>query len=57
MKLIIQIPCYNEAKILKVALDDLPRSIEGVDEIEALSLMMGVLMRQLRSQETGALII
>ncbi len=36
MKLIIQIPCYNEAKTLKIALDDLPRSIEGVDEIEVL---------------------
>lgn len=36
MKLIIQIPCYNEAQTLTVALDDLPKHIEGVDEIETL---------------------
>ncbi len=36
MKLIIQIPCYNEAQTLKVTLDDLPKSIEGVDTIEYL---------------------
>lgn len=36
MKLIIQIPCYNEAKTLKIALDALPRKIEGIDEIEYL---------------------
>ena len=36
MKLIIQIPCYNEAKTLRVALDDLPKTLPGVDEIEYL---------------------
>jgi glycosyltransferase involved in cell wall biosynthesis len=36
MKLIIQIPCYNEAKTLTVALNDLPKHIDGVDEIETL---------------------
>ncbi len=36
MKLIIQIPCYNEAETLKIALDDLPKHIAGVDEIEYL---------------------
>lgn len=36
MKLIIQIPCYNEEKTLKVTLDDLPRSIPGIDIIEFL---------------------
>lgn len=36
MKLIIQIPCYNEAETLKIALDDLPRHIDGIDEIEYL---------------------
>lgn len=34
MKLIIQIPCYNEAETLEVALNDLPKKIDGVDEIE-----------------------
>ena len=36
MKLIIQIPCYNEAATLKATLDDLPRTLDGVDEIEYL---------------------
>ncbi len=36
MKLIIQIPCYNEEETLKVTLDDLPKSLPGVDEIEYL---------------------
>lgn len=34
MKLVIQIPCYNEEKSLPVTLADLPKSIEGIDEIE-----------------------
>ncbi len=36
MKLIIQIPCYNEAETLPHTLQLLPRAIEGVDEIEVL---------------------
>lgn len=36
MKLIIQIPCYNEEATLAVALRDLPKSIEGIDEIDVL---------------------
>lgn len=36
MKLIIQIPCYNEAETLEVALNDLPKQIDGIDEIEYL---------------------
>ena len=36
MKLIIQIPCYNEAETLTIALDDLPKQIEGIDEVEYL---------------------
>jgi len=34
MKLIIQIPCFNEEKTLPLVLRDLPRSIMGVDIIE-----------------------
>ena len=34
MKLIIQIPCYNEEETLNIALDALPRRIDGIDEIE-----------------------
>ncbi|MFN7037625.1 MAG: glycosyltransferase family 2 protein [Bellilinea sp.] len=36
MKLIIQIPCYNEAAVLPETLQQLPRHIEGVDQIEIL---------------------
>ncbi|HEY76446.1 MAG TPA: glycosyltransferase family 2 protein [Thermoflexia bacterium] len=36
MKLIIQIPAYNEEATLPQTLRDLPRSIPGVDEIEVL---------------------
>lgn len=34
MKLIIQIPCYNEAGTLAIALAALPRSIDGIDVVE-----------------------
>jgi len=36
MKLIIQIPCFNEAETLAATVADLPESLEGVDEIEYL---------------------
>jgi len=36
MKLIIQIPCLNEAETLAIALADLPKSIPGIDAIEVL---------------------
>ncbi len=34
MKVIIQIPCFNEEESLPVALSKLPRIIEGVDKVE-----------------------
>ncbi|MFH0830924.1 MAG: glycosyltransferase family 2 protein [Parcubacteria group bacterium] len=34
MKLIIQIPCYNEEKTLSLVLRDIPRAISGIDVIE-----------------------
>ena len=34
MKLIIQIPCYNEAETLPITLATLPRSIPGFDKVE-----------------------
>ncbi len=34
MKLIIQIPCYNEAETLELALSKLPREVEGIDTVE-----------------------
>ena len=36
MKLIIQIPCYNEAETLEIALNALPKHIDGIDVIEYL---------------------
>lgn len=36
MKLIIQIPCYNEEATLPLTLKGLPRSFQGVDEVEIL---------------------
>ena len=41
MKLIIQIPCYNEAETLEIALNALPKQIAGVDEIEYLIINDG----------------
>ncbi len=41
MKLIIQIPCLNEAKTLRIALDALPKAIDGIDEIEYLIINDG----------------
>ena len=41
MKLIIQIPCYNEAETLEIALNALPKKIEGIDEIEVLIINDG----------------
>lgn len=41
MKLIIQIPCYNESETLEVALNDLPKELDGIDEIEYLIINDG----------------
>jgi len=41
MKLIIQIPCYNEEETLPVTFADLPKKIEGIDEIEYLIINDG----------------
>jgi len=41
MKLIIQIPCLNEEETLKQTWDDLPRHIDGIDEIEYLIINDG----------------
>lgn len=36
MKLIIQIPCYNEEHTLPATFNDLPKEIEGVDTVEVM---------------------
>ena len=41
MKLIIQVPCYNEAETLEIALNDLPKHIDGIDTIEYLIINDG----------------
>lgn len=41
MKLIIQIPCFNEEKTLAITYADLPKQIDGIDEIEYLIINDG----------------
>ena len=41
MKLIIQIPCFNEEETLGVTYNDLPRHIDGIDVIEYLIINDG----------------
>ena len=41
MKLIIQIPCYNEAETLAIALGALPREVAGFDKVEWLIINDG----------------
>src|SRR5690349_20568365 len=41
MKLIIQIPCFNEAETLAVTLKGLPRQVAGFDRVEFLVINDG----------------
>lgn len=41
MKLIIQIPCYNEEETLDLTLNSLPKKIDGIDELEVLIINDG----------------
>ncbi|MEO1401564.1 MAG: glycosyltransferase family 2 protein [Cyanobacteria bacterium J06635_1] len=43
MKLIIQIPCYNEESTLGITLAELPREVPGVDQVEWLIINDGSL--------------
>jgi glycosyltransferase involved in cell wall biosynthesis len=36
MKLIVQIPCYNEEKTLFSVLKEIPKKIPGIDTIETM---------------------
>ena len=40
-KLIIQIPCYNEEESISTTLKDLPKTIDGIEEIEVLVINDG----------------
>jgi len=54
MKLIVQIPCYNEEKTLGLTIGDIPRSIPGVDTIETLVIDDGSTDRTLEvARELG----
>jgi glycosyltransferase involved in cell wall biosynthesis len=55
MKLIIQIPCYNEEQTLAVALATLPRQVPGFDAVEWLIIDDGSRDETVRvAQENGA---
>lgn len=55
MKLIIQIPCYNEAETLAVALSALPREVPGFDKVEWLIIDDGSVDETIKvAQENGA---
>ena len=41
MKLIIQIPCFNEEETLPKTLEAIPKNIDGVDEVEILIINDG----------------
>jgi glycosyltransferase involved in cell wall biosynthesis len=41
MKLIVQIPCYNEEETLPATVADIPRQIDGVDTVEILIVSDG----------------
>ena len=45
MKVIVQIPCLNEQEALPATLRDIPRQIEGVDELEILVIDDGSMDR------------
>ena len=53
MKLIIQIPCYNEEETLPETLRDLPREIPGVDTIEWLVIDDGSKDRTIEVARAG----
>src|SRR5947208_11750533 len=53
MKLIIQIPCFNEEDQLPATLADLPRQLPGVDEVEWLVIDDGSTDRTVEVARAG----
>ena len=53
MKLIIQIPCYNEEATLGLTLSELPRQLAGIDEVEWLIINDGSRDRTLEVAQAG----
>jgi len=55
MKLIVQIPCLNEEETLPQTIADIPREIEGIDEVEILVIDDGSSDRTIEvAREAGA---
>ena len=53
MKLIIQIPCFNEEQTLPETLSDLPREIPGIDVVEWLVIDDGSTDRTVEVARAG----
>lgn len=54
MKLIVQIPCYNEEQTLPATVRDIPRKIGGVDQVEILIIDDGSIDRTVEvAKEVG----
>jgi glycosyltransferase involved in cell wall biosynthesis len=54
MKLIVQIPCYNEAETLAITLAALPREVQGFDKVEWLIIDDGSTDKTIKvAQENG----
>jgi glycosyltransferase involved in cell wall biosynthesis len=51
-KLIVQIPCYNEEKTLPQTVGDIPRQIDGIDQVEILVIDDGSTDRTLEVART-----
>ena len=43
MKLIVQIPCFNEEETLPLTVKDIPRNIKGIDKVEVLEELLDIL--------------
>jgi len=55
MKLIIQIPCFNEAETFGIALTALPRDMRGFDTVERLIINDGRLTTpEVRGRSKGS---
>ena len=50
MKLIVQIPCYNEEKTLPLTVRDIPRQIEGVSFAFVIPILLN---DELKRKEVG----
>ena len=55
MKLIIQIPCYNEEETLPQTIRDLPKEIPGISKIETLIIDDGSSDRTISLPETPSI--